>query len=122
MEAKGKKKRYSSVSHVHIPLIILSLSIRSIADEFGPREVELVTPVRLNPPVDLDGLPAVPTNLLDPAIDDLRGVVLERKGYCLGFLRLHDSLRLLWPLSGASGVIRSVLDTDTRRRAGNSLG
>lgn len=125
MEAEGKKeKRYSSVNHLHIPLIILSLSVRSIADELGPREVELTTPVRRDPPVHHHDLAVVETDLLDPAADDLRGVVLERKGDCLGLLLLLlDGLRLLQPLSGASGVTRCVLNADAHdRRLGNSLG
>lgn len=82
--------------------------------------------MRLDPPVDVEDLViARPAELLDPAVDDLRFVVLEGEGYGLGLLLLLpllDSLWLLRPVSGASGVIRCSLDGNTHRRAGDSLG
>lgn len=116
-------KRYSSIDHLQIPLIILGVNIRPITDEPGLWEIQLITPMRLDPPVDVKNLiPARPTDLFDPAVDDLRCVVLEGKGYGLGLLLLLDRLRLLKPLGGASGVMTCLLNSVTRQRAGNSLG
>lgn len=121
---KQGKTRYSSINHVHVPLIVLGLSSRPITDELGLGEMQLTAPVRLDPPVDVEHLVvARPADLDDPAVDDARGVVFKRKGYGLGFrLLLPDGLRLLQPLGRASGVTRCVLDADTHRRAGDGLG
>lgn len=124
VEKEKRKKDNSSIDHLHIPLIILSLRTRLVADECSPGKTQLITPVRLDPPVNVkDLVPARPADPLDPAVDGLRRVVLQGKGYRFGLLLLFlGSLRLLEPLGGAGGVIRCLLDADMDRRADDSLG
>ena len=86
-----------------------------------------MAPMRLDPPLHLELLVKVrKSDLDDPAVHDARGVVVESKGDGLGFLLLllllvrlrgllpGDSLRLLKPVGGKSGVIRCLLDGDAR--------
>lgn len=77
--------------------------------------------MRLDPPLDLELLVDVrESDLDDPAVHDARGVVVEGKGDGLGFLLLLllDSLRLLEPVGGKSGVIGCLLDGDARGGVG----
>ena len=104
MEAKKESKKgkpgYSSIDHLRVPLIVLGLRVRPIADEDGVWEVQLTTPVRLDPPLHLrDLVVGCPGNSFDPAVDDLRGVVLEGEG---------DSLLLLLLLRGGDGLLGPV--------------
>ena len=84
-----------------------------------------MAPMRLDPPLHLELLVKVrESDLDDPAVHDARSVVVESKGDGLGFLLLllvrlrgllpGDSLRLLKPVGGKSGVIRCLLDGDAR--------
>ena len=98
--SKERKTGYSSIDHLRIPLIVLGLRVRPTADEDGVWEMQLTTPVRLDPPLHLQDLVVGrPRDSFDPAVDDLRGVALEGEG---------DGLLLLLLLRGGGGLLRPV--------------
>ena len=102
---RGKKTRYSSIHHHHIPLIVHGLRNRPVADEDGAWEMQLPTAVRLDPPLHLgDLVVGRPGDSFDPAVDDLRGVVLEGEGDGFGgFLLLRRRGGLLGPVGRGTG-------------------
>ena len=107
-QGKKRKTGYSSINHLRISLIVLGLRVRPIADEDGVWEMELPMPVRLDPPPHhQDLVVGRPRDSFDPAVDDVRGVVLEGEGDGFGFLGLLRDGGLLGPVDrGTSGGLR----------------